>query len=102
MDTVESRGFAWYVILPQGQNSSCLGLLDKYVGFSAVESIHEDGNAEIVVLQASGTLGWASQKAPQKVMIDAVDATKEVKKSGELYILSIPETINKTVLSIKW
>lgn len=102
VDTVESRGFAWYVILPQGQNSSCLGLLDKYVGFSAVESIHEDGNAEIVVLQASGTLGWASQKAPQKVMIDAVDATKEVKKSGELYILSIPETINKTVLSIKW
>ena len=102
VDTVESRGFAWYVILPQGQNSSCLGLLDKYVGFSAVESIHEDENAEIVVLRASGTLGWVSLKAPQKVMIDAVDATKEVKKSGELYILSLPETINKTVLSIRW
>ena len=101
-DTVEGRGFAWYVILPQGQNSSCLGLLDKYVGFSAVESIHEDENAEIVVLRASGTLGWVSLKAPQKVMIDAVDATKEVKKSGELYILSLPETINKTVLSIRW
>lgn len=101
-DTVESRGFAWYVILPQGKNSTCLGLLDKYVGFSAVESIHEDENAEIVVLKASGTLGWASKKEPKVVMIDAVDVTKEVKKSGELYILSLPETINKTVLSIRW
>ncbi|MCI6732918.1 MAG: alpha-galactosidase [Lachnospiraceae bacterium] len=101
-DTVESRGFAWYVILPQGKNSTCLGLLDKYAGFSAVESIHEGEDAEIVVLQASGTLGWASPKEPKIVMIDAVDVTKEVKKSGELYILSLPETINKTVLSIRW
>ncbi len=101
-DTVESKGVVWYVILPQGQNSSCLGLLDKYVGFSAVESIRENENVEIVVLQASGTLGWSSEKVPQKVLVDAVDVTKEVKNNGELYTLELPETINKTVLSIRW
>ena len=102
-DTIEASGFAWYVILPQGLNgSSCLGLLDKYVGFSAVESICEYENMEVIVLKASGTLGWISQKKHQKVMVDGIDVTEKVKEHGELYSVSLPETMNKTVLSINW
>ena len=27
---MEPDGFGWYVILPEGENGACLGLLDKY------------------------------------------------------------------------
>ena len=35
--TMEPGGFGWYVILPEGENGACLGLLDKYAGFTAME-----------------------------------------------------------------
>lgn len=101
-DTIDKEGFAWYVILPQGKNGSSLGLLDKYAGFMAVESIHEDENMEVVVLHEAGTLGWASDKDPGKVMADALDVTDQVKKNGKLYTLSLSEAAGKTVLSIIW
>ena len=40
-DTMEAGGYGWFVILPVGKNGTCLGLLDKYAGFMAVESIYE-------------------------------------------------------------
>lgn len=101
-DAVEADGFAWYVILPQNSNGSCLGLLDKYVGFSAVESVQEFDNTQVIVLRESGTVGWASEKEPKKVIVGTMDVTADVKKSGELYILPLPETGDKAVISITW
>lgn len=99
---VESRGFSWYVILPQGHNSSCFGLLDKYVGFSGVESISETENMETIILHASGNIGWASKQVPQEVMIDGISVTQKAERNGDLFHLSLPEGKKKTVLSIRW
>lgn len=49
--TVEKDGFGWFSLLPQGRNSSCLGLLNKYIGFTAVESICENDNTEVIVVR---------------------------------------------------
>ena len=100
--TVAKNGFCWFIILPQGRNSSCLGLLDKYVGFTAIESICENDNTEIIVVKESGTLGWISEKEFQKVMINAVDVTEDVKKEDKLYSLSIHASCSKMVLFIVW
>lgn len=100
-ESMNSGEFAWYVILPKNQNSTCLGLLDKYVGFSAVESVHEEENMDIVVLKAGGTFGVASEKELQQIMVNGQDVTKQVEKNGKLYRLTIPETTQKIVLCIR-
>ncbi len=101
-NTIEGIGVAWYVILPQIVNAVCLGLLDKYAGFSAVESIWESENVSVTVLRASGTVGWVSDKNPQNVMLDGADVTDKIKREGNLWELSLPEDSKKFVLSIRW
>lgn len=100
--TMAQDGFGWFIMLPQGKNGSCLGLLNKYVGFTAIESIYKNDNIEVVVVRESGPLGWISEKEPQKVMINAADVTENVKKEDKLYTISLPECFSKTVITVVW
>ncbi|MDE7250670.1 MAG: hypothetical protein K2N82_12495, partial [Lachnospiraceae bacterium] len=97
---LEENGFAWFVILPKNKTGSCLGLLHKYAGFMAVESIQENEDAQIIVVRESGVLGWISEREPKEVIAGTADVTKEVKKEGNLYSVLLPESSSKTVLSI--
>ena len=99
---LEKDGFAWFVILPKNKTGSSLGLLDKYAGFMAVESIHENEDAQTVVVRESGTIGWLSERAPKKVMVNAEDATEKVWNQDNLYSVPLPETSSKTILSIMY
>lgn len=101
-DSLDKDGFAWYVILPQGKNCTCLGLADKYAGFSAVESIHETDNTTIAVIRESGTLAWLSEREPRSVTVNAFDVTDRIQKKDKLYSIIFPESACKTVLSIVW
>ena len=105
-ESYESRldlgGFGWFVLLPKGKYGTCLGLLDKFVGFTAVESIFENDSTQTVVVKESGTLGWLSEKEPQKVMVNSVDVTSSVKKNDFLYEITLPEGPHKMVLSFVW
>ena len=120
--TAEPDGFGWYVFLPRRGLAACLGLLDKYVGFAAVESVCETGNARIesaqvgnvkignaqpgsaqtVILKSSGRIGWAAEKAPRKVYAAAADVTDMVEADGQLYSLMLPETAGQTAVTIVW
>lgn len=102
IDTIEGGGFAWYVILPQTGRCACFGLLDKYVGFSAVESVQTSENTDVLVIHESGTVGFASLNKPKKVMAGALDVTQEIQVQGNFYSLCLSETANKAVLSIIW
>ena len=99
---IEGGGFAWYVILPGRGNGTCFGLVDKYAGFSAVESVQEDGSTTTAVLHEAGSVGWAARKPPEKVLLNASDLTNKVARRGDFYTLPIPETAEKAVLSITW
>lgn len=99
---LEEDGFAWFVMLPKSKTGSCLGLLNKYAGFTAVESIQEKEEAQTVVVRESGLLGWISEREPRKVMVNAENVTEKVQKKDNLYSLQLPETFSKTVLSILW
>lgn len=99
---MEADGSAWFVVLPQNRRSACLGLLDKYAGFMAVESICEQETAETIVIRESGPLGWLAGEEPEEVRIDSVDVTEKVQKEGAFYQISLPEGASKRVLSIIW
>ena len=99
---LEADGFAWFVILPVKNTVSCLGLLNKYAGFMAVESIQENDDTLIAVVGESGLLGWISEREPRKVMAGIDDVTKDVQKENNLNYVQLPEISSKTVLTINW
>ena len=87
---------------PKTGSAACLGLLEKYVGFTAVESSRESETESVFVLHARGTTGWLSEKAPRAVKLDGADVTDRVENSGYLWELPLAERSGKTVLSITW
>ncbi|MDE7414844.1 MAG: alpha-galactosidase [Lachnospiraceae bacterium] len=97
---LEADGFAWFVILPKKKTGSCLGLLNKYAGFMAVESMQESDDTLISVVTESGVLGWISEREPRQVTTGTADVTKNVQRDGNLYSVLLPETSAKTVLTI--
>ena len=90
------------MILPKKKTGSCLGLLNKYAGFMAVEGIQENDGAQTIVVRESGLVGWISEREPGKVIVGATDVTKKVQKEGNLYSVPLPESSSKTVLAIVW
>lgn len=54
---LEEDGFVWFVILPKNKTGSCLGLLNKYAGFMAVESTQENEDMQVIVIRESGLTG---------------------------------------------
>ena len=100
--TMEKDGFTWFIVLPKNKRSACLGLLNKYAGFMAVESICESENAEVAVIRESGPLGWLAEREPKKVLIDSVDVTEKVQKKDNFYTILLPEGTSRRVLSILW
>ena len=101
-DEIEATKFGWYIILPQIENGSCFGLINKYVSFKAVESIDNKENLQVITLHETGTVGWASKKPAKKVSINGVDVTKEVKSNGEFYTVELPENPKKEIVVIEW
>ena len=100
--TIEAGGYGWFVILPGGKNGSCLGLVDKYAGFMAVESIHESENTMTAVIRETGRTGWISEKEPAKVTVNGIDVTDKTEKQDNVYTVDIPENPEKMILSVTW
>ena len=98
--TLEKSGYRWYVVLPADENCVCLGLKEKYVGFTAVESIHDDNGAQTIVLHEAGTVAWVSGNTPQKITVNGKDMTDSAICKGGLIILPMEEKSGQTVVTI--
>lgn len=81
---------------------SCFGLLDKYAGFMAAEHTASRDDCDIILLDESGQVGWASKKNFRKVTADGLDITDQIKINGELFTISFPPKSGKVVLKIEW
>jgi hypothetical protein len=99
---LEKDGFCWFILLPKGTHGACLGLLDKYVGFTAAESIVETEDTTTAVISESGTIGFLSGQKPQKVLVNGTDVTERVTKQDFLYKIALPEEAVKVAVSIQW
>lgn len=119
--TIDAQGFGWYVILPERESLSCLGLTEKYVGFSAVESVSEVSGCTTVVLRETGTVSWLSHRKCRNVELngedisskmaaaDSVTALSKMPSAEEntaapafMFTLHIEEKPQKAVLCIRW
>ena len=98
--TMEPDGFGWYVILPEGENGACLGLLDKYAGFTAVENIYESNNRVTVILGESGRVGWISGKKPQKILVNGQEFRGKTDEKEKVFIVELPEKPFKLILTL--
>ncbi len=99
---LDRDGFGWYVLLPSAGRGVCLGLVDKYAGFTAVEHVSETENCQITVLRASGRTGWIWETPPRRVSAGGRDLTQELKQDGMLFTLDLPEVKEQTVLAAVW
>ena len=100
--TLDAEGYGWFVVLPMEGTGTTLGLLDKFVGFTAVESICEQDGSLTAVLHESGSIGWLSEKEPKHVWANGVEVTAQVEHQGNLYVVDLPETSHKLVLTLLW
>lgn len=96
------EGYAWFVMLPVVKNCACLGLMEKFAGFTAVESICQTETMDVFVIHESGTIGWISEKPPRQVIANGADVTAAVSREDNLYTLWLPEAQRKIVVSIAW
>ena len=99
---VRSDGCGWYVILPKACKAVCLGLTDKYVGFSAVESISETDSTQTVILREKGTISWVCETAPRRITANGKDVTNMAQFSGEILNLPMEEAAEKTAITVEW
>lgn len=99
---VQTDGYAWFVMLPKKGIGSCLGLIDKYAGFTAVESICQESSTQVIIIRETGTVGWMSEKAPRKVLVNTEDVTDRVENRGRLYMVELSEEPTKMVVTIAW
>lgn len=100
--TLEKGGFCWYVFLPTGKSATYLGLLEKYVGFTAVETICEGTDRDSIVLHESGPVGWLSDCIPSRVWWGGEDVTSLVQVQKPLFTLLLPEKPGRGVLTLEW
>lgn len=100
--TIQPEGFGWFIFLPRKKTAACLGLLEKYVGFTAVESSWEDGDKAVFVIREAGPIGWIAEKDPKKVLVNAADVTEQVKRDGKLFWMDLTEGPAKIAVSVLW
>ena len=98
---MDAQGYGWYVILPEKETISCLGLADKYVGFTAVESLAEAGGCTTVVIRETGCISWLSRNEVRSVEVNGVDVTDKIVRDGCLYTLALEEKPEKAVLQVR-
>ena len=84
---MDPQGFGWYVLVPEKESLSCLGLMDKYVGFTALESVSEVPGCTTLVLRETGTISWLSHGKFKRAELNGQDITEKViseKSAGAL------------------
>lgn len=99
-EVLEPEAFSWYVVLPKKKLGTPLGLINKYVGFTSVESIIENENILTFVVKETGDIAWLSDKEPGEVLLNGRDITEEIERDGNLFILKKETQAQKMIITI--
>ena len=100
---LEADQFAWFLLLPCGAHGAYLGLLDKYAGFLAVESLCEGEGTTVLTLHETGRFGWISEKPPRSLFVNAQEFTGEIEQIAPcVYAAALPESPEKAAVTLLW
>ncbi len=100
--TTPARGYGWYIILPDHHRLSCLGLTEKYAGFTAVESVIETSHSTTVILHQTGTVSWLTDEPYKKAELNGEDVTGQILRADGVSTLPLKEDTGKAVLCVRW
>ena len=98
---LEKGGYGWFVFLPVTGNCTPVGLTDKYVGFTAIESIRNCGNIQTVILHEADTFAFVSDDLPKKITVNGGDVTDIAVRNDALIVIPMDEEIGQTVVVIE-
>lgn len=99
---LESGGYAWYQIIPGKGEGTFLGLVEKYVGFAAVESQYIKENVMTGVISEQGNIGILAKKRPNRIFCNGEDITEQITEKGMLYTIALENKVQKAVLTVIW
>ena len=99
--TLDPETCALYLLLPQIEKVTPVGLLEKYISFHAVESVVTGEHCQIVSLREGGTFGFWTEEMVKKVSINGIDSTKELTKDGNLWKIKA-ESEKQVLITIEW
>jgi hypothetical protein len=89
---LEKDGFGWFVLLPKNAHTTFLGLLDKYVGFTAVESIVEAGGTTSAVNSIAEADGTAPVMEDIAATGGTPSAVESIEEAGNITTAVISES----------
>ena len=99
--TIEGGGYRWFVILPAKDRCVCLGLIEKYVGFTAVEGSYTAKDSQTVILHETGKIAFAVDELPKRITVNGVDMTSRAVKEGNILTVQPEPKTEKAVVIIE-
>ena len=99
---LDAGEYAYYILLPNDGPFACLGLVEKYTGFLAVETQKNEENITSFKITETGNVVWLTEKKIKKVTINGKDLTDKVQKNGFVYELVLEDSDEKMMLEIEY
>lgn len=85
--TLPADGCGLYLLTPVCGGRACVGLVDKYIAFHAVEEQIQNEAGMHVVLRESGTFAFYQEQPPKRVLANGIDVTDRVVRNENLYTI---------------
>lgn len=99
---LDAGEYAYYILLPNDGPFACLGLVEKYTGFLAVETQKNEENITSFKITETGNVVWLTEKKIKKVTINGKDLTDKVQKNGFVYELVLEDSDENMMLEIEY
>ena len=97
---IDKNGYAWYILLPYEKFGACLGLIDKYVGFTAVEEIIYGEDFISIIVHEGGTIGWICTNEVKEICVNGKTITEQMKRKEDLLLIHLPKSNHKQAMTI--
>ena len=99
--SLNSKEYAYYILLPSDEPFTCLGLIEKYAGFLAVKMKKQEKNRVSFEITETGSVAWMTEKKINKVILNGKNQTDKVQKNGCVYELKINNSLESMVLELE-
>lgn len=99
--SLNSGEYAYYILFPYDEPFTCLGLIEKYTGFLAVEMQKQKEHRVSFKIAETGSVAWMTEKKIKNVMLNGKDQTDKVQKKGFVYELILEDSSESMVLELE-
>lgn len=95
-------GYGWYWVLPRGGAGTVAGLLDKYNGFLAVESLCQEERQLTAVVREGGILGIFCEEDIAGLWCNGQEITELIERGKNLCLVDLSGRKGRLVIHARW